>query len=86
MDYKDVDAEDHINGGGNDEDDDDYGLGPKAERNRKSYTSLIPVYFSLVVFSDWTILKQKWLSLCVIHSVSVQYLITSEKASNRKVY
>lgn len=41
MDYKDDDAEDHINGGaGNDEDDDDYGLGPKSERNRKSYTSL----------------------------------------------
>lgn len=43
MDYKDVDAEDHNNGGGgNDEDDDDdvYGLGPKSERNRKSYTSL----------------------------------------------
>lgn len=40
MDYKDVDAEDHINGGGNDEHDDDYGLGPKSERNRKSYTSL----------------------------------------------
>lgn len=42
MDYKDVDAENHNNGGGgNDEDDDDvYGLGPKSERNRKSYTSL----------------------------------------------